>query len=209
MYLRRPIRRFTRSLSLDSTIPRQGRRLWVEHLFLKSLQIEEWNDYDGVWSQELREVSKEVPALEEMKLPVTIKIGEATEDIKENKDGISEEYWKICVHISSDEQFVGKHKEGDKQYLSIGQVNMAWDSLQQELFHIKQVKFLSEGIRSTKIWNPDGLTETVGAHFWVWVKKPADRTQYQVITKEIASGIRRFIRSRLSEYKSLKKGFEE
>jgi hypothetical protein len=47
----------------------------VERLFLKCLEIEERNDYDSAWSEELRKVSKEVPCLEEMVLPVKIEIG--------------------------------------------------------------------------------------------------------------------------------------
>lgn len=180
----------------------------IEKLFLKSLEIEEWNDFDGVWSEELRKVSKEVPSLEEMELPVRIKIGEISEVFTADEEGIHE-YWRIGINILSGEALVRKYREYGKDYIRIGDVSMSWDSLQYELYSVKGIDFFSEGIQ--EMWEGDSPTDAVevGVCFSVWVKKAVERTQYQVISKEIASRIRHFIRSRLSEYKAIKKGFEE
>ena len=145
--------------------------------------------------------------LEEMRLPVWI--GEVTEDIQQNEDGTPEAYWRLRVHISGDELSVGTHKEGDKDYISVGEAKMAWTSLPWDLSQIRGVKFLSEGLHPTQFHATDGAVETSGAHFSVWVKKATDRTQYEVTSREIVSRTRHFIRLRLSDYKSIKKGFRE
>ncbi len=183
----------------------------VERLFFTALEIEEWNDPEGAWSAELRKASKELSSLEEMKLPVKIQMGMATEHIKENEVGKPVEYSVVQVSIIEDEQPCKSRKQGDDQYISIGEVNMAWDSLKKELFAIREAKLLSKDIKDRVIhhYDPYMPDEVIGIDFWVWVEKAPDKTQYQVISRKIASCIRRFIRSRLSEYNALKKGFEE
>jgi hypothetical protein len=194
------------------TAPYRGRDgdYGIENLFLKSIQVEEYNDYSGVWTQELKKVAEEIPLLDEMKLPVEIEIGGAIEDTQENDTGISEEYWKIRVEISRGEQDVSLHEEQGKQYLTIGQVNMAWKSLHHEISQTKEVEFISDEMSSLDdVDNAGYIVDTACIYFWLWLKKTADRVQYQVATRDISFRIRSFIRSRLSEYKSLKKGFQE
>jgi hypothetical protein len=178
----------------------------VERLFLKCLEIEEWNDYEGVWSEELRKVSKEVPSLEEAKLPVKISFGGITDDVKVNEVGEAVEYWVLQVSILQDELPVMLHKQAGKDYILIGEVSMSWDSLQKELFNTEGVKFLSA--QDCKLLGPE-LSPIIGVDFRIGVEKLADKTQYQIISRRIASCIRHFIRSRLSEYKAIKKGFAE
>jgi hypothetical protein len=194
------------------TAPYRGRDgdYGIEHLFFKSVQVEEYNDPSGVWTQELKKVAEEMPSLGEMKLPVEIEIGGAIEDMEDDNTGISEEFWKIRVEISRGEQDVSLYEEQGKQYLTIGQVNMAWKLLKHEISQTKEVKFISEEMSPSNIVDNGGyIVDTVGIYFWLWLKKTADRVQYQVATRDISFRIRSFIRSRLSEYKSLKKGFQE
>ena len=67
----------------------------VERLFFKALEIEEWNDYDGVWSKELKQASKEIPSLDEIRLPVTIRVGEMSEEY--NAEGEME--YRIAIEV--------------------------------------------------------------------------------------------------------------
>ena len=187
----------------------------VERLFLKCLEIEEWNDYDGVWSEELRRVSKEVPCLEEMVLPVRIEIGGVSEDVEvveTDNEEVKLESLIIDVNILSGEESVMKDIQNSKEYIKVGSVSMAWELLKSDLHRIKRLDGVTEGIRSVTLWVPDGsggYVDAGGVSFGVWIYRTVNKNEYQVISREIASCIRRFIRNRLSEYKAIKKGFEE
>lgn len=182
----------------------------VERLFFKALAVEEWNDYDSVWSEELRRTAKRVPSLEEMKLPVKIGLSDIREELEEEPQGNSQEYWVLCVTITGDELPVVDSKRGDKQYMRVGSVDMAWEQLREELFLTEQVPLLSREMESIREYDYDmQLYKQIGIRFWVWVKKAIDKTEYEVSVRQIVSCIRRLIRTRLSEYRAIKRGFEE
>jgi hypothetical protein len=177
----------------------------VERLFFKCLATEEWNDYDGVWSEELRKVAKEVPSLEEMVLPVKIEISGVTEDVRMG-------YLRVHVDILSDEENVMRDIEDGEEYIMVGPVRMAWKSLSFDLLSLERVASVSDGVQKVILGLPKengGYVEVEGVRFWVSVEKRANKNEYQVISRGIASCIRHFIRGRLSEYKAIKKGFEE
>jgi hypothetical protein len=182
----------------------------VEKLFFRCLATEEWNDYDGVWSGELTRAAKRVPSLEEMKLPVRIGMDDVREEVKKEPQGKSQEYWVICVTITGDELPVVYKKADGEQHIVVGSVSMAWERLKEELFHTNQVPLLSREIESILTYDYDMQRyEETGIKFWVWVNKATDKTEYEVSVRQIASCIRRFIRTRLSDYKAIKRGFEE
>lgn len=185
-------------------------------LFVKCIEVEEWNDFDGVWSEELRKVSKEVPCLEEMVLPVKIEIGGLTEDVRvveiEEDKEVKLEYIMIDVNILSDEESVTKDIINNADYIKVGSVSMAWELLKSELIGIKKVDTVSEGIRTVVLRFLGGsgsYVDVEGVSFGVLVYRTVNKNEYQVISREIASCIRRFIRIRLSEYRQIRKGFEE
>jgi hypothetical protein len=183
----------------------------VERLFFKCLEIEEWNDYDGVWSEELRKVSKEVPCLEEMVLPVKIEIGRVTEIVTVGEEGKWESL-SIEVDILSDEESVMRDTEHGEDYIMVGPVRMAWESLKYDLLSLERVSSASEGIQKVILGVPDGsggYVDVEGVRFGVLVDRTVNKNEYQVLSRGIASCIRHFIRIRLSEYKAIKKGFEE
>jgi len=181
----------------------------VEQLFLKSLDVEMWNDPEGAWTRELREVSKEIPNLEDLRPPVKIEIAEMTEDTFLGKQEQAEECWQLRLNLSSDEEYVGTQKAGDKVYLTIGQVSMLWEKLKGELFKVKGVKGLSREPKGPEICDPDGVPRFNIVEFLVRVNKTTDKTEYIVLSKEIVATIRNFIQRRLSEYRALKRGLEE
>ena len=47
----------------------------VERLLLKALEVEEWNDPKGIWSDELKKAAEEIPQLKEFQLPVEVSCG--------------------------------------------------------------------------------------------------------------------------------------
>lgn len=183
----------------------------VQRLFFKCLGTEEWNDYDSVWSEELRKVAKEVPSLEKMVLPVKIEMGGVTEIVTVGEEGKWESLG-IEVNILSDEEGVMRDIEHGKEYIMVGSVRMAWESLKYDLESLGRVSSVSEGIRKVTFMVPDGsggYVDVEGVSFGVLIDRTVNKNEYQVISRGIASCIRHFIRSRLSEYKAIKKGFEE
>jgi hypothetical protein len=194
----------------------KGGEKGVERLFFKGLEVEEWNDFDGVWSEELRKVAKEVPSLEEIVLPVKIEIGgitEAVEVVKTDSGEVRLESLRIGVNILSGEESVVRDIGSGEEYIKVGSVSMAWELLTSELHGLKRVDSVSDGIRSVTVWVPDGsgsyVEDVGGVSFGVVIYRTVNRSEYKVISREIASCIRRFIRVRLSEYKAIKRGFEE
>ena len=199
----------------------KGSEHGAERLLLKCIEVEEWNDFDGVWSEELRKVAKEVPSLEEMVLPVKIKIGGVTEDFQIDKEGIHE-YLKIYVDILTDKDNVTRDRDYGEEYIRVGSVRMAWESLTWEIFSLEGVVALSQGTENVIVPVSEDdidymevvpgtvvLPSVEGVRFWVSVEKTADKGEYTIISRRIASCIRRFIRIRLSEYRQIRKGFEE
>lgn len=191
----------------------------VERLFFKALEIEEWNDYEGVWSKELRQAAQEIPSLEEIKLPVKIQVGGMVE-LAEDEDlpGI----YSVAVDILRDEKPVWKEEKGKGLLICIGEVKISWDSLRSFLFQVAKggkIWNVPESVETVSEWYGDewngertrvyGDSEDVGIRFYVWLEAGLEKNEYQVIAKEIASDIRSFIRKRLSDYRALKRGFEE
>lgn len=84
---------------------------------------------------------------------------------------------------------------------------MAWQILRDELYY-ETNWFLHISEEIEPIYDED--LSHLGIKFYLYgLIKRTDKAEYRVVGKEIVSRIRRFIRNRLSDYKSLKKGFEE
>lgn len=188
----------------------------VERLFFKALEIEEWNDYEGAWSKELKQASREIPSLEEIRLPVKIQLGEMEEQAKY---GIhAEEAYRVAIEIVSDEKAVWKEGKGDALLICIGKVRIPWDSLQSFLLQraeTTKIRGVSKGIEDVTgctQWYDNGQCaywDNIGVSFYVGLQARLEKTEYRVIGKQIVSEIRSFIRKRLSDYEALKRGFEE
>ena len=205
--------KYGQSFKYKWTVPwrDRGAEYGMERLFFKCIEVEEWNDFDGVWSEELKKVSKEVPCLEEMVLPVRIEIGEVTESLVGIEEGLVESV-VVEVNILSGEESVMRTIENGEEYIKIGSVNMYWDFLKSALDDVKGVDSVSKGIRQVLFGYPDGrggYVDVSGVSFGVGILRMVGKNEWKVISREIASCIRRFIRTRLSEYRAIKRGFEE
>jgi len=191
------------------TAPWKG-EVGVEKLFFKALEIEEWNDYEGAWSKELRQASKEIPSLEEMELPVRIQVGQMAEVIEDRLTG---EAYRAAIEVLSDQVRAWQDKEGEELFLCIGEVKISYRSLSSALLKQRNIKGISEGIEDFKDWVESGPGygdwERLGICFYVWLDAGLDKTAYQVMGRQLASDIRSFIRKRLSDHRALKRGFEE
>jgi hypothetical protein len=156
----------------------------VQRLFFRCLATEEWNDYDGVWSEELRKVSREVPLLEDMVLPVKIEVGGVTEIV----DVVEEGKWEslvVEVNILSEEENVMTYRGGGEDYIRVGDVRMAWASLKSELDGVKGVDSVSEGIQRVRLGVPDGdggYVDVEGVGLGVRVDRRVGRNEYQAIS---------------------------
>jgi len=188
----------------------------VVRLLLKALEIEEWNDYDGAWTQELRKAAQEIPSLEEMRLPVKIRLGSMTE-LPADEEGPGT--YKVAVEVLSDDFVVWKLVKYGKEFICIGDLIISCDSLSNFLLGGAQIKGVSRSIEKVTVWRGDERIEMrpvdsddwedLGVRFYVWLESGADKSEYEVIGREFVSYIRSFIRKRLSDYKALKRGFDE
>ena len=154
----------------------------IEQLFFKSLEVEEYNDPEGVWDRELKKVAEEIPQLGEMKLPVKVEIGGVVEDKWDDDAGTPVACWRICIEISRYEQYAIQHEEPPGgQYLAIGEVSMAWRSLQDEIYQIKDVMFIQDKMESIEVCDNAGyVIDVTGVCFCLWLRKFTDRIQYQI-----------------------------
>lgn len=198
-----------------------GRYVWippwkgesgVERLFFKALEIEEWNDYDGVWSEELRQISREIPSLEEIRLPVKIQVGKITEIFV---DKLLDNEYKVAIELltESDETRVYKLQQYGRVSIGIGEVELSWDSLKEFLSARPEITMIQAGVEDIEDYRAVSATWSdwvkVGVRFWVWITAGLEKAEYQRIGKKIAADIRSYVRKRLSDYKSLERGFEE
>lgn len=191
------------------TPPWKGDR-GVERLFFKALEIEEWNDFEGVWSKELKKVSQELPSLDAMRLPIKIKLGEMTEEML-TLAGEEHSSYKVEVQILTSEEKVHKKANADGELLCIGSLKLQWNMLQKFILQHGQLKAISTGIEEAQEWFGSewhGDWDVVGVKFHVWLESGLERQQYQVIGKDIVRLVRVFIRKRISDYKALNAGFD-
>jgi len=179
--------------------------LWkgVERLLFKALEIEEYNDYEGVWTKELKEVSRKIRPLNEMRLPVTIGLREIAVEL---------ERCKIKIEFCSDEKVVYKKVKDFKSFIGIGNVLISWDLLKKFLLDdTKNIEDISEIKKITCFpeVEPNVLTNGVsGIYFYIWLKKE-ERSRLEIMSKEIFKNIRIFFRKHLADAKALEQGFKE
>lgn len=184
----------------------------VERLFFKALEIEEWNDYDGAWSTELRKAASEIPLLEDIKLPVKIQLGEIA-DMAEDED--LPRAYRVAIDVLSEELTACKEVKKGKMFLCVGEVKFSWDSLKNFLLKVNNIWSVSTNLEDTNeciLWDGEGdcaQWETVGVRLYIWIEAGLEKSEYLVIAREIAFNIRSFIRKGLSDYRALKRGFEE
>jgi hypothetical protein len=183
----------------------------VEKLFFKALEIEEYNDPEGAWSKELKQASHEIPSLDEIRLPFKIIMGEIAEE-REMQSGEKQykNLYRIAVRILMDEEEkieIRTVEEVHKIFIKIGEIKIAWESLKSFLLK-KQIELISTEPKTIgEYYYNDLIAE--GIQFNIWLPMGLSKIQYQSVSREIASGIRAFTRKYFSDYKALKRGFEE
>jgi hypothetical protein len=178
----------------------RGDESGVEKLFFKAIEVEEWNDYEGAWSDELRQAAKKIPSIEEIELPVKIKVEELSED--EDR----EETYRVTVNILSEKSNVSVENEEDKVFLSIGNVKLSWEFLKQAILNNKIVKSISKN--PIELSNRDLFFPHV-IRFYIWISKEEEKIQLAIAANDIAYRLRSFIRKRLSDCRTIEEGFEK
>jgi hypothetical protein len=181
----------------------------TEKLLFKALEVEEWNDYDGVWSGELKQASTKVPALDEMRLPVRIRVGEIVGPMKMREAPVEIGY-RLAVELLNDDKRAWQDQLGKKTLLCIGDVKIPLESLSGVLFPMALVRGMAMQLENVyESGEEDAESGTIGVRFHVYLKSGAGKADYQAFGKELAAGLRSFIRKSLGDHQAVKKGFED
>lgn len=181
----------------------------AERLLIKALEIEEWNDYDTAWSGELKQASAQVPALDEIRLPVRIRVGELVGPMKIREEP-DETGYRLAVEVLSDDKRACQDTLEKAALICVGDVKMPLESLTAIIFAMPLVRGVSRQLEDVPgPEDEDGDAESAGVRFYVWLKSGAAKTDYNILGKELSSSIRSFMRKCLSDHQALKKGFDE
>jgi hypothetical protein len=173
----------------------------VEKIFLKAIEIEEGNEPEGVWDEELKKVSQKLPSLKAFRLPV--KIGCL------RLEDLGEENYRMTIEILGEEKTV--EREGDN--FSVGACVINLSHLLKRVLDLERLGGRRYGIginpytlRSVFTDWPDPVE--IGVCFDIWLKKGMETTEYVTAAREILGVIRSYIREVLSDFGAIKEGFE-
>jgi hypothetical protein len=174
----------------------------VERLFFKALEVEEWNDPDGVWNEELKKAAEDIPPLKDMKVPVRVECSRLT--------ALKSEHWGYKIDVSilgDDEKVSGGLPPGSFQ---IGRCSFNHERFKDDfLAHFSGKWGLSIGKTFERLWEgPDYAPEEVGIAFSIWIPNNLDRVDYRSLGRELAYFVRSYIRRTLSDYRTIKSAFE-
>lgn len=175
----------------------------VEKIFFKAMEVEEENNPEGPWSEELKKASERIPSLREFKLPVRIEYSGLHE--------LDEEGWryKIGVSILPDGESVGTSGQYGKGFY-IGDCYFKMPSFIRALLEKIQACKVAISKECTDLgWTPDGSIPGEGICFYIWLEEGLERTDYQIASREIAGVIRSYIRGVILDSRSIKRGFED
>jgi len=177
----------------------------VEAIFYKGIEIEERNNPEGVWSEELKRTAEKFPKIKEFKLPVQIKYSGL-----EETDG---EKWRYKVDISilplSGEEWV--NVEGSKHGggFQIGSCCFRMQFLGKILKKMRPKYAIGWSEQCTTIYDELPSPNPAGISFSLRFPGGLERTDYQILCRQIAAAIRHYIRSVILDSKSIQEGLEE
>lgn len=182
----------------------------VERVFFKALEIEEVNEPEGVWDEELKKVSQKLPSLKAFKLPVKICCS-TLEDLEEDPD------YSITIEILGEEEEVKKVENNFR----IGNCVISFANLISTVSNIDTRRDLRgdrpynigisrpTALRSVvRHHNVLGYIEEEGISFEVGLEKGMEQLEYVTASREIVMAIRSYIRKVLSDFGAIKEGFE-
>lgn len=187
---------------------------WLEvlDLFWRAFEVEEKNDPEGVWSGELKKTAEKIPKIKEFKLPVQIKYGGLEEADKPE--------WRYKVDISirplSDEQWVEVEATEYGEGFRIGNCFFKMQSLGKVLKKVQTKYSRGWSKLCTTIYDEVTIPEIdyerstpSGISFSVWLPEGLERTNYQILCRQIGGAIRYYIRGVILDSKSIQEGLEE
>lgn len=172
----------------------------VERLFFKALEVEEWNDPDGVWDEELKKAAEEVPKLNEFKTTVRVECSRLT--------AIKHETWgyKVDISIWEDEERVTSDWSGST--FEIGRCAFNYERFMEDFFAHFSGKRRMGMSKKCEAVSRGAFGQEQGVRFSVWVPDTADRQDYRSLGRDLAFFVRSYIRRVLSDYETMKIAFE-
>ncbi len=178
----------------------------VQHLFFKSLEVEEWNDPDSMWSDELKKAAEEIPALKDFQLPARVECGGLAT--------VAQEEWayRMQVSITGESNLFSAAAGGP--HSTVARCRHGFRVGDCEIDHAKfSDDFVAHFFQK---WNL-GIGKSVGdvrdeilpcgVFFQVYLPGHLDRQDYRIVGREVASFVRSYLRRVLGDYQTIKRGF--
>lgn len=173
----------------------------VEKIFFKSVEIEERNEPEGVWDEELKRVARKIPSVRAFKLPVGVGCLQIR-DLGEN--------YCVTVQILGEEKEVSmNYRDPDCDSFRVGASEIKFLPL---LERIQQIDASSEttygiGVDPKSLGTVSG--KKGGVCFNISLPKGRGKTRYEAATREISAVIRAYLREALACSRAIEEGFED
>lgn len=173
----------------------------VEEIFFKSVEIEERNEPEGVWDEELKRVAQKIPSLRAFKLPVKVGCLQVR-DLGEN--------YCVTVEIVGEEKTVSmNYRDPHCDSFRVGASEIKFLPL---LERIQQIDTSSERRYGIGV-DPKSLGTVLagkgGICFDIWLPKGMERIRYEAVTREIGAVIRSYLREVLACSEAIEEGFQD
>jgi len=176
----------------------------VEKILFKALEVEENNDPEGAWNDELIKASEQVSSLKEYRLPVKVVCSGLSE--------VESEKWQYEIQISilPDSGVVGiKDMQGSRFYIDncyFLMKNLGEKAFKGRIRYRMGIGKTCKEINASPYpdrWIPGGI------FFNVFLPKNLTRLEYQTLSRQIGATIRTYVRSIILDSKSIDKGFSQ
>lgn len=173
----------------------------MEEIFFKSLEIEERNEPQGVWDEELRRVAQKIPSLKAFKLPVEIGCLHVRD---------LERSYCITVKVLGEEKVVSMNYSDPRcDSFKVGASEIKFLPLVDRILDLDRSSGRKYGIDV----DHKSLSTVSGAKsgicFDIQLSKGLEATAYEAAAREINVVIRSYLRDELACFRAIEEGFED
>jgi hypothetical protein len=171
------------------------------------LEVEEKNNPQGAWGEELRKAAEQIPSLKESQLPVKVTCSALERAKQDEGDPFG---YIIFVCVLAEQQPVST-RWAPLLHVPSFCIESCTFSMQGFAEAIEGVALKGRWLISCEhtchgIWDAG---QELGIGFYVWLVFGCERSAYQIMAREVAGAVRSHIRQVLLDFRAIEKGFNE